>query len=427
LKSGPSGLLKSEVGDAVALAYIDARAQLVATLIRITGDWGLAEDSVQEAFAAALTDWGRTGVPRNPAAWLTTVAKNRAIDRIRRASTESRTLKDLAEMNELDEWERAARSGVAIQDDRLRLIFTCCHPALPIESRVALTLRTVTGLSVDEIARAFLVPAETMAKRLVRARAKIRNAGIPYVVPTGDQLSLRTTSVLAVLYLVFNDAYALTGATNSESEARASEAIRLARLLCSLMPGEREAQGLLALIILQNARRAARVSPEGELINLENQNRALWNSAEIGQGIAVLDAMGTGRSVGLYELQAQVVACHVTARDASSTDFATIATLYEQMTRLSSSPVIELNRAVAVAMSKGPAAGLEIVETIAASHALDTYYLLPATAADLLRRLGRLEPAAARYRDAIALAPSVAERRYLEGRLARIQQTDGPG
>ncbi len=397
---------------------------MVATLIRMSGDWDLAEDCAQDAFAQAVQRWPRDGIPQRPGAWLTTVARNRALDRLRRSSTEAAKLHQVAALQPAsgsDETGDLAAAGGEddIPDDRLRLIFTCCHPALPLEARVALTLRTLAGLTTAEIARAFLVPEATMAKRLVRAKHKIRNAGIPYQVPPPHLLAQRTTGVLGVLYLLFNEGYAASAGDDLIRESLCAEAIRLARALAQLMPGEREASGLLALMLFQHSRRLARVDGAGDLVTLEEQDRARWDRAEIGEAAGVLRAAPHGGPPGPYQLQAAIAACHATAPDPAATDWAMIARLYALLAVLVPSPVVELNRAVAVAMADGPAAGLKLIETLG-SRGLEGYYLLPATRADLLRRLGRLAGAAASYREALALAPSEAERRYLARRLAQV-------
>jgi RNA polymerase sigma-70 factor, ECF subfamily len=392
----------------------------VAALIGVTGDWDLAEECAQDAFARALKTWPRDGVPRRPGAWLTTVARNRALDRLRRSATEAAKLREVATLAPVDDplAEDSADEDSGIRDDRLRLMFTCCHPALPLEARVALTLRTLAGLTTAEIARAFLVPEQTMAKRLVRAKHKIRNAGIPYRVPPPALLPERVSGVLAVLYLLFNEGYAASAGANLVRQGLCAEAIRLARALAQLMPDEPEALGLLALMLLHHARRAARVDRAGDLVTLEDQDRARWDRQEIDEGTDVLEAALRRGRPGPYELQAAIAACHATAPDAAATDWPQIAALYERLARLTPSPVIELNRAVAVAMADGPAVGLQLVTQIEASGALAGYYLLPATRADLLRRLGRLPEAAASYRAARDLATTDAERRYLTRRLA---------
>ncbi len=387
--------------------------QVVATLIRVTGDWDLAEECAQDAFATALERWARDGVPRSPGAWLTTTARNRAIDRLRREAVGAAKLREVAALADPGPDPEPPEE---IRDDRLRLIFTCCHPALPFEARVALTLRTLAGLTTAEIARAFVVPEATMAQRLVRAKKKIRNAGIPYRVPPAHLLPERTNAVLGVLYLLFNEGYAASAGADLVRVSLTGEAIRLARVLVSLMPGEPEVEGLLALLLLHDARRAARVSPAGELVTLEDQDRARWDAAEIAEGVALLEtALRRGRP-GPYQVQAAIAACHATAADGRRTPTgAQIASLYAELARFVPSAVVELNRAVAVAMADGPAAGLALVDELAAGGELAGYHLLPATRADLLRRLDRRAEAAAAYRAAIELAGSDAERRYLAG------------
>jgi RNA polymerase sigma-70 factor (ECF subfamily) len=392
---------------------------VVATLIRMTGNWDLAEECAQDAFAVALERWPRDGVPRNPGAWLTTTARNRALDRLRRSTTEAAKLQEAAVLSHTDEPDDDGDDGT-VRDDRLRLIFTCCHPALPLEARVALTLRTLAGLTTAEIARAFLVAEPTMAKRLVRAKGKIRHAAIPYRVPPAHLLPERTGGVLGVLYLLFNEGYAATAGADLMRQGLCAEAIRLARVLAGLMPDEPEVLGLLALVLLQHARRAARVDGAGELVTLEDQDRARWDASEIDEGLGLLDAALRYDRAGPYQLQAAIAACHATAADAADTDWARIATLYGRLAEVVPSAVVELNRAVAVAMADGPAAGLKLVGALEASGALAGYYLLPATRADLLRRLERPAEAAVHYREALDLAATDAERRYLARRLAEI-------
>ena len=384
----------------------------------MTGNWDLAEECAQDAFARALKNWASEGVPRRPGAWLTTVARNRALDRLRRGAAEAVKLREAAVLSATDDpgWDSGDDSG--IRDDRLRLMFTCCHPALPLEARVALTLRTLAGLTTAEIARAFLVPEATMAKRLVRAKHKIHNAGIPYRVPPAHLLPERTSGMLAVLYLLFNEGYTASAGPDLVRGGLCAEAIRLAHALVELMPDEPEAVGLLALMLLHDARRATRVDDAGDLVRLEDQDRSRWNRQEIDEGVGLLEAALRRGRPGPYELQAAIATCHATAAEAADTDWAQIARLYGMLAELAPSPVIELNRAVAVAMANGPAAGLELVADLETSGALRGYHLLPATRADLLRRLGRAAEAAASYREALELAATDAERRYLAGRLA---------
>ena len=385
--------------------YRQEWGQVVATLIRLTGDWELAEECAQEAFAAALQRWPADGVPDRPGAWLTTTARNRAIDWLRREAVGAAKLREAAAI------ESDQEPPYDVPDDRLRLMFTCCHPALAIEARVALTLRTLAGLSTAEIARAFLVPETTMSKRLTRAKQKIQHAGIPYRVPPAHLLPQRTPAVLAVLYLLFNEGYSDVVRSNLTGEA-----IRLARLLVHLMPDEPEATGLLALMLMHDARRDTRLSPDGALVTLDDQDRTRWDHAQIAEGVALLDAALLRNEPGPYQIQAAIAACHATARTAPDTDWPQIAALYAQLPQ---TPVVALNRAVAIGMADGPAVGLRLVDALTADP-LTTYHLLPATRADFLRRLGRRTEATAAYREALTLATTDAERRYLEKRLREV-------
>jgi RNA polymerase sigma-70 factor (ECF subfamily) len=361
------------------------------------------------------------GVPDRPGAWLTTTARNRALDRVRRRAAEAARLRSLTPTlpaeAAVDSLSEPAPEEDPVPDDRLRLMFTCCHPALPIEARVALTLRTLAGLTTTEIARAFLVPEPAMAQRLVRAKRKIRNAGIPYRVPPAHLLPERTSAVLGVLYLMFNEGYSASAGADLIRRSLCTEAIRLARVLVALMPDEPEARGLLALMLLHDARRETRLDEAGDLVLLGDQDRSRWDHAEIDEGVRLV-AASPGR--GPYRIQAAIAACHDTAARADDTDWTTIARLYGELARLVPSPVVELNRAVAIAMADGPAVGLALVDALAAGGGLDTYYLLPATRADLLRRLGRTAEAARAYREALDLAPTDAERRFLSRRLAGV-------
>ena len=409
--------MSASVEAAVAAAFRAEWGQVVATLIRVTGDWDLAEECAQDAFALALERWTRDGVPRRPGAWLTTTARNRAVDRLRRDAVGAAKLREVVALAEVAADPEPAEE---IRDDRLRLIFTCCHPALAFDARVALTLRTLTGLTTAEIARAFVVPEATMAQRLVRAKKKIRNAGIPYRVPPADLLPERTSAVLGVLYLLFNEGYAATAGADLVRRSLTEEAIRLARVLAGLMPDEPEVAGLLSLLLLHDARRSTRVDADGELVTLDNQDRGGWNAAEIAEGVALLEsALRRGRPAP-YQVQAAIAACHATAPTAADTDWPQIASLYAELGKYVPSPIVELNRAVAVAMADGPAAGLVLVDRLVEDGELAGYHLLPATRADLLRRLDRRAEAADAYRAAIELAGSDTERRYLAGRLAEV-------
>jgi len=393
----------------------------------VTGDWDLAEECAQDAFTKALERWPRDGVPSNPAGWLKTTARNRALDQLRRAAVGAAKLQEVAMTRFVDadaeSVDRSDRGDGTITDDRLRLMFTCCHPALPVDAQVALTLRTLAGLTTNEIARAFLVPTETMAKRLVRAKRKIHDAAIPYRVPPAHQLPERTAAVLAVLYALFNEGYSASAGADLVRTGLCAEAIRLARLLVQLMPDEPEASGLLALMVLHDARRRARVDAAGDLVLMEDQDRELWDKAAIDEACGLLEAaMGRDR-FGPFQLQAAIVACHASAPTAADTDWHHIVVLYERLSELVPTPVVALNRAVAIAMADGPQSGLELVDQIDAGGALAGYHLLAATRADLLRRLGRNADAIDAYQRAYRLAPTDAERRYLTRRLEELSAT----
>ena len=416
-------MVTQDASSAVAEAFTEEWGRIVATLIARTGDWDLAEDCAQQAFTEAVRRWPRDGVPRQPGAWLTTVARNRAVDRLRHERMKEerlRTATDLMSAIPPDEPDptRGEEDESGIADDRLRLMFTCCHPALPLEGRVALTLRTLAGLTTAEIARAFLVPEATMAKRLVRAKGKIAHARIPYRVPPAHLLPERTGSVLAVLYLLFNEGYKASAGPDLVRADLCREAIRLARVLDGLMPDEPEAGGLLALVLFQHSRRLARVDEHGELVTLEEQDRSRWDRGEIDEAAAILDRALARHSAGPYQLQAAIAACHARSPRPDATDWARIATLYERLLGVMPQPIVALNHAIAVAMAQGPDQGLVLVDELDASGALSGYYLLHATRADLLRRLGRVADARAAYLQALELTSSDAERRFLRRRVA---------
>jgi RNA polymerase sigma-70 factor, ECF subfamily len=404
---------------AVDAIYRTESRRVFATLVRLLGDLDLAEEALHDAFRAALEQWPRDGVPASPRAWLVSAGRFKAIDGIRRQGRFD-ALDDVAELVEAIPDDAAQPwDDEGIEDDRLRLVFTCCHPALSPDAQVALTLREVCGLTTEEIAQAFLSPAPTLAQRIVRAKAKIRDARIPYQVPSPDELPQRLDSVLRVIYLVFNEGYSASSGTSLTRADLSGEAIRLGRLLVLLLP-EPEAIGLLALMLLQESRRAARASPTGELILLNDQDRALWNPEQIVEGSALVERALAMQRAGPYVIQAAIAAVHANAASAEATDWDDIVGLYDVLQRIDPSPVIELNRAVAVAMRDGPAAGLAIIDAILARGDLDDYHLAHAARADLCRRLGQTAQARAAYQRAISLARQAPERRFLEQRLAEL-------
>jgi RNA polymerase sigma-70 factor (ECF subfamily) len=402
--------------------YREEGGRIVASLIRLLGDFDLAEESAQDAFASAVEQWPREGVPQNPRAWIISTARHKAIDRIRRQTRFAQRRDELIRMAEGEgESDEADPMGGGVTDDRLRLIFTCCHPALAPEAQVALSLRTLCGLTTEEIARAFLVPPITMAQRLVRAKRKIRAARIPYEIPPPDVLPERIDTVMAVIYLVFNEGYAASHGDELVRADLCAEAIRLGRIVCELITGNSEAQGLLALMLLQDSRRSTRVNSDGDIALLEEQDRTRWNRGQIREGLELINSAFSGGPPGPYLIQAAIASVHARARRAADTNWREIEALYAYLMRIRPSPVVELNHAVALAMASGIGEGLQRIESIRVRSDLDGYHLMWAARADLLRRLERWDEAADSYRRALDLAIAEPERRFLTRRLREVE------
>jgi len=406
----------------VDAVYRAESRRVLATLIRLLGDFDVAEEALHDAFRTALEQWPRDGVPANPRAWLVSAGRFKAIDGMRRRAR-FESLDDIPEPVDPAITDPAAWDNESVEDDRLRLVFTCCHPALSPDARIALTLREVCGLTTEEIAHAFLTPAPTLAQRIVRAKAKIRDARIPYQVPAQTELPDRLDAVLRVIYLVFNEGYAASSGASLTRHDLSGEAIRLGRLLIELLP-EPEAVGLLALMLLQESRRAARTTPTGDLVLLDDQDRSLWNRDHIAEGSALVERALTSRRFGPYTLQAALAAVHAEAPNPAATDWAQIVALYDLLARAAPSPVVELNRAVAVAMRDGPLAGLALIDAILGRGDLEQYHLAHAARADLCRRLGRTADARTSYERALALTQQAPEQRFLTRRLAELSDRD---
>ena len=414
-----------QASETLEQVFREEYGRIISTLIRTSGSFDLAEEALQEAFTSAASTWERDGAPRNPGAWLTTVAHRKLLDAVRRDKTRTDKQAEIEyESSRLQPFGEPALPDESVEypDDRLRLIFTCCHPSLSREAQVALTLRTLGGLTTTEIAHAFLLPEATLAQRLVRAKQKIRLAKIPYDIPSLEVISERLLAVQAVIYLIFNEGYAASAGQSLVRNDLCSEAIRLGRVLCALLPNEPENLGLLALMLLQDSRRAARVNNQGELVTLEEQDRAVWDLEEIDEGIRLVEtALRSGR-VGNYQLQAAIAAVHAEARTADETDWRQIVALYEELMRRAPSPVVALNHAAAVAMSEGFEKGLSLIESAPARGALDNYYLYHASRADLLRRLNRTDEAAEAYRHALSLTTNTVEQNYIRRRLRKLSR-----
>lgn len=413
----------SEASETIEEVFRQEYGRIIATLIRISGSFDLAEESLQEAFVSAAANWEENGAPQNPGAWLTTVAHRKLLDAVRREKTKADKQPELEyEAGRLQTYDEPALTDETVEypDDRLRLIFTCCHPSLSREAQVALTLRTLGGLTTAEIARAFLLSETTLAQRLVRAKSKIRLARIPYEVPSLELLGERLAAAQAVIYLIFNEGYSATAGDNLVRQDLCAEAIRLGRVLCELLPNEPENFGLLALMLLQGSRRNARTNQKGELVTLEEQDRSRWDQQEIGEGLRLIESVLPQGRVGNYQLQAAIAAVHSEAKTADETDWPQIVALYEELMRINSSPVVALNHAAAFAMSEGFEQGLSLIEKAGAEGKLDHYYLFHAARADLLRRLNRFTEARAAYERALSLATNEVERRYIGKRLGEV-------
>jgi len=407
------------VDEVVEATYRSESRRVLATLIHLLGDFDRAEEALHDAFMAAVEQWPRDGVPANPRAWLVSTGRFKAIDTMRRRARFDESVSELAHRLDGEVMEPALWDEQSIEDDRLRLIFTCCHPALPADARIALTMREVCGLTTEEIARAFLTAAPTIAKRIVRAKAKIRDARIPYEVPSQSELAPRLDTVLQVIYLVFTEGYSASSGGSLTRPDLSGEAIRLGRLLVELLP-EPESQGLLALMLLHESRRGARTSPEGDLVLLDDQDRSLWKRDLIDEGIALVEQAVASRRFGHYTLEAAIAATHAEAPGAAATDWAQIVALYDALLSVNPSPVVELNRAVAVAMRNGPHAGLMLIDAILARGELEDYYLAHSARADFYRRLGKVEQARASYEKALELARPEVARRFLARRLTEL-------